>query len=171
LYKEYFLLLPTWEKNMSDDFRIDVPFEKRPPRLKDIINSYVMGDVWVRDTPFGPVTDSLKIAEKFEMEQKNVLRSIKKCEKELGIQLKFELNKNIIENSYLGGARGKERKNLKYDITEFGLALILLYINTPKARLISAEILYRFFVLKTYLSDLSENQIGAIRGHYRKNMK
>ena len=52
---------------MTDDFRIDVPFETKPPRLKDLINKHVMGDVCVRDTPFGPVTDSLKIAEKFEM--------------------------------------------------------------------------------------------------------
>lgn len=29
---------------MTDDFRIDVPFEKRPPRLKDLINNHVMGD-------------------------------------------------------------------------------------------------------------------------------
>ncbi len=100
-----------------------------------------MGDVWVRDTPFGPVTNKLRIAEKFEIE--------------LGIQLKFELNKNIVENKYSGGAKGKERQNLKYDITEFGLALLLFYINTPKARLISAEILYRFFILKTYLLDMS----------------
>jgi Rha family phage regulatory protein len=161
----------TQERSMTDKFKIDVPFEKKPPRLKDLINHHVMGDVWVRDTPFGPVTDSLRIAEKFDMEHKNVLRAIKKCEMELGIQLKFELNKNIIENSYLGGAKGKERQSLKYDITEFGLALLLLYINTPKARLISAEILYRFFILKTYLSDMSDNQIGAIRGHYRKKME
>jgi hypothetical protein len=72
---------------------------------------------------------------------------------------------------YLEGAKGKERQNLKYDITEFDLALFLLYINTPKARLISAEILYRFFILKTYLSEMSENQIGAIRGNYRKMIK
>ena len=52
-----------------------------------------------------------------------------------------------------------------------GLALLLLYVNTPKARLISAEILYRFFFLKTYLSDMSENQIGAIKGQYRKKME
>jgi phage regulator Rha-like protein len=145
---------------MTDDFRIDIPFDKRPPRLKDLINNHVMGDVWVRDSPFGPVTDSLRIAEKFEMEHKHVLRAIKKCLDELSIQPKFGLNKNIIENSYLGGAKGKERQSLKYDITEFGLALLLLYINTPKARLISAEILYRFFILKTYLSDMSEDQIG-----------
>lgn len=156
---------------MSDDFRIDVPFEKKPPRLKDLVNNHVMGDVWVRDTPFGPVTDSLKIAEKFEMDHKNVLRAIKKCEEELGTRLKFELCKNLIENNYLGGPKGRETKRLKYDITEFGLALLLLYINTPKARLISAEILYRFFILKTYLSDMSKNQIGAIRGHYRKKME
>ncbi|MBY0517671.1 MAG: Rha family transcriptional regulator [Bacteriovoracaceae bacterium] len=156
---------------MSDDFRIDVPFEAKPPRLKDLINNHVMGDVWVRDTPFGPVTDSLKIAEKFEIEHKNVIRAIKKCKLELGTQLRFELCKNIIENSYLGGPKGRETKRIKYDITEFGLTLLLLYINTPKARLISAEILYRFFVLKSYLSEMSENQIGAIRGHYRKKVK
>ena len=156
---------------MTDDFKIDVPFETKPPRLKDLINNHVMGDVWVRDTPFGPVTDSLRIAEKFQMEHKHVLRAIKKCIDELSIQPKFGLDKNIIENSYLGGAQGKKRQNLKYDITEFGLALLLLYINTPKARLISAEILYRFFILKTYLSEMSENQIGAIRGHYQKKIK
>jgi hypothetical protein len=26
------------------------PFERRPPRLKDLINKHVMGDVWLRDT-------------------------------------------------------------------------------------------------------------------------
>jgi hypothetical protein len=49
------------------------------------------------------------------------------------------------------------------DITEFGLFLLLLYLNTRKARQISAEILYRFFVLKTYVKGLSETQIGAIK--------
>jgi len=105
------------------------------------------------------------------MDHKHVLRAIKKCSDELSIEPKFGLNENLIENSYLGGAKGRERKNLKYDMTEFGLALLLLYINTPKARLISAEILYRFFILKTYLDGMSEQQIGAVRGHYRKKMK
>lgn len=155
---------------MENNFRIDVPFEKKPPRLKDLVNSIVMGDVWVRDTPFGPVTDSLKIAEKFEMDHKNILRAIKKCLKELSTQPKFELRKNIIENEYLAGPKGRQAPYLKYDITEFGLALLLLYINTPKARMISAEILYRFFILKTYLDGMSHQQIGAIRGHYRKRM-
>ena len=156
---------------MTDDFRIDVPFETRPPRIKDLVNKHVMGDVWVRDTPFGPVTDSLKIAEKFQMEHKHVLRAIKKCLDELSTQPKFGLRKNIIENKYLSGPKGREANYIKYDITEFGLALLLLYINSPKARLISAEILYRFFILKTYLSDMSKNQIGAIRGHYQKKME
>ena len=156
---------------MTNNFKIDLPFETRPPRLKDLVNKHVMGDVWVRDTPFGPVTDSLKIAEKFDMEHKHVLRAIKKCETELGTQPKFGLCKNIIENNYLGGPKGRETKRVKYDITEFGLALLLLYISSPKARLISAEILYRFFILKSYLTNLSENQIGALRGHYQKKME
>ncbi len=88
---------------MTDDFRIEVPFETKPPRLKDLINNHVMGDVWVRDTPFGPVTDSLRIAEKFEMEHKHVLRSIKKCLAELSTQPKFGPRKNLIENRYLPG--------------------------------------------------------------------
>jgi len=156
---------------MEDKFKIEQPFEGRPPRLKDLVNSHVMGDVWVRDTPFGPVTDSLKIAEKFEMDHKHVLRAIQKCLGELSTQSKFGLCKNIIENRYLGGPKGRETERPKYDITEFGLALLLLYINTPKARLISAEILYRFFILKTYLDGMSEQQIGAVRGHYRKRLK
>ncbi|HXH76541.1 MAG TPA: Rha family transcriptional regulator [Bacteriovoracaceae bacterium] len=156
---------------MTNDFRIDVPFETKPPRLKDLVNNHIMGDVWVRDTPFGPVTDSLRIAEKFDMSHKHVLRAIKKCESELGTQPKFGLCRNIIENRYLGGPKGRETKHTKYDITEFGLVLLLLYINTPKARLISAEILYRFFILKTYLTDMSKNQIVAIRGHYKMKMR
>jgi hypothetical protein len=156
---------------MTDNFRIEIPFETRPPRLKDLVNDHVMGDVWVRDTPFGPVTDSLKIAEKFEMEHKHVLRAIKKCLAELSTQPKFGLRENLIENRYLPGPKGREAQYLKYYITEFGLALLLLYINTPKARLISAEILYHLLVLKTYLSNMSENQIGALRGHYRKKAK
>ncbi len=116
------------------NFRIDKPFESKPPRLKDLVNQHVMEDVWIRDTPIGPVTDSLKIAEHFDMKHHNIIRAIDKCNEELGIELKFELNKNFIENSYLGGAKGKERKLRKVDITEFGLTLLLLYINTPKAR-------------------------------------
>jgi len=53
-----------------------------------------------------------------------------------------KVNEKIVENSYLGGAKIKERHNLKYDITEFGLALLLFYINTPKA-----PILKFFFLL------------------------
>lgn len=155
---------------MDSNFKIDVPFKTKPPRLKELVNNLIMGDVWVRDTPFGPVTDSLKIAEKFEMDHKHVLRAVRKCLEELSIEPKFGLNQNIIENEYLAGAQGRKRKNIKYDITEFGLALLLLYINTPKARLISAEILYRFFVLRTYLEGLNEQQIGAIKGHYQKHI-
>lgn len=154
-----------------DNFRINKPFETKPPRLKDLVNDHVMGDVWIRDTPFGPVTDSLKIAEHFDIEHKNILRSIDKCIGELSIQLKFELNKNFIENEYLGGAKGRERKTRKVDISEFGLMLLLLYVNTPKARMISAEILYRFFILKSYVEGLTEKQIGALKGYYRKQMK
>ncbi len=153
-----------------DNFRIEKPFETRPPRLKDLVNEYVMGDVWIRDTPFGPVTDSLKVAEHFDMKHHNILRAIDKCNKELGTELRFEFNKNFIENSYLGGAKGKKRKTRKVDITEFGLMLLLLYINSPKARMISAEILYRFFILKTYIAGLNESQIGALKGYYRKRM-
>ncbi len=134
-----------------NDFRVGKPFDKKPPRLKYLVNEVVMGDVWVRDTPFGPVTDSLKIAEHFDMPHFHVLRAVDKCKKELSIQSKFGLNENIIENSCLGGAKGRERKTRKVDITEFGLMLLLLYINTPKARMISAEILYRFFILKSYV--------------------
>ena len=153
-----------------NNFRINKPFETRPPRLKDLVNEHVMGDVWIRDTPFGPVTDSLKIAEHFDMNHQHILRAIEKCKKELSIQSKFGLNENLIENSYLGGAKNRKRKIRKVDITEFGLMLLLLYINTPKARMISAEILYRFFILKSYVSGLSEDQISSLKGYYRKRM-
>ncbi|MBT4790334.1 MAG: Rha family transcriptional regulator [Halobacteriovoraceae bacterium] len=153
------------------NFRINKPFEKNPPRLKDLVNEHIMGDVWVRDMPFGAVTDSLKIAEHFDMKHHNILRAIDKCKEELFDELKFELNQNLIESKYLGGAQGYKRKARKVDITEFGLTLLLLYINTPKARRISAEILYRFIVLKTYLDGLNESQIGALKGYYRKRIK
>ena len=153
------------------NFRIEKPFETRPPRLKDLINKHVMEDVWIRDTPVGPVTDSLQIAEHFGMSHFHTLRAIDKCFSELSIESKFGLNKNFLENNYLGGAKGNERKIRKVDITEFGLMLLLLYINTPKARMISAEILYRFFILKSDIAGLSENQIGALKGYYRTRMK
>jgi len=152
-------------------FRIEKPFETRPPRLKDLVNEHVMGDVWVRDSPFGAVTDSLKIAEHFEINHKHILRSIDKCILELGTEPKFGLCTNFIENKYLSGPEGRKRNYRKVDISEFGLTLLLLYINTPKARRISAEILYHFFILKTYLEGLTENQIGALKGYYRKRMK
>ncbi len=155
---------------MNNNFRIHIPFDERPPRLKDLVNHHVMGDVWVRDTPFGPVTDSLKIAEKFDIEHGRVLRAIKKYKAELGTETKFGFCSNIIENRYLAGPEGRESNRLKFDITEFGLALLLLYISSPKARRISAEILYRFFILKTYLGGLNEGQIGALKGYYKKRI-
>ena len=36
---------------MEDDFRINKPFDKNPPRLKDLVNKHIMDDVWIRDTP------------------------------------------------------------------------------------------------------------------------
>ena len=59
-----------------NNFRIEKLFDTKPPRLKDLVNEHVMGDVWIRDTPFGPVTDSVKIAEHFDMEHKNLLRAL-----------------------------------------------------------------------------------------------
>ncbi len=152
------------------NFRIEKPFETRPPRLRDLVNEHAMRDVWIRDTPFGAVTDSLKIAEHFDMKHKHILRAIDNCTNELSIEPKFGLNQNFTENSYLGGQKGRKRKTRKVDITEFGLMLLLLYINTPKARMISAEILYRFFILKSYIAGLSNNQIGALKGFYRKRI-
>ena len=105
------------------------------------------------------------------MKHHNILRAIDKCKKELDTELKFELCKNLIENKHLSGPEGRQRKYRKIDITGFGLTLLLLYINTPKARRISAEILYRFFILKTYIEGLSKDQIGALKGYYRKRMK
>jgi phage regulator Rha-like protein len=154
-----------------NNFIIDKPFDKKPPRLKDLVNDHIMGDVWIRDTPFGPVTDSLKLAKHFNIKHHNILRSIDKCHKELATELKFEFCRNFIENKYLSGPTSREKTYRKVDISEFGLTLLLLYINTPKARKISAEILYRFFILKTYLDGLTENQIGALKGYYRKKMK
>lgn len=153
-----------------NNFKIDKPFETKPPRLKDLVNKYVMGDVWIRDTPFGPVTDSLTIAKHFDMSHPHLLRAIDKCKEELGTESKYGLCNNLIENKYLSGPQGRQREYRKVDITEFGLTLLLLYINTPKARKISAEILYRFFILKSYIEGLTENQIGALKGYYRKRM-
>lgn len=153
-----------------NDFRFEKPFETRPPRLKDLVNEHVMGDVWIRDTPFGPVTDSLKIAEHFDISHAHMLRAIDKCRVELGTESKYGLCNSLIENKYLSGPKERKRNYRKVDITEFGLMLLLLYINTSKARMISAEILYRFFILKNYVSGLNENQIGALKGYYRKRM-
>lgn len=156
---------------MNSDFKIDVPFDTKPPRLKELVNQSLMGEVWIRDTPFGPVTDSITVASKFELTHRNVLRAIEKVHIELGITSKYQIEENFIESHYMAGPKGRVQKTRKVDITEFGLVLLLLYLNSPKARQISAEILYRFFVLKTYVTGLSESQIGAIRGYYRKHMK
>lgn len=163
--------LSNLKEEIMNNFRIDKPFEAKPPRLKDLVNQHIMGDVWIRDTPFGPVTDSLKIAECFNIKHHNILRAIDKCINELRTELKFELCKNLIENRHLSGPKGRQREYRKVDISEFGLTVLLLYINTPKARLISAEILYRFFILKSYVSGLNKNQIGALKGYYRQKMK
>lgn len=105
---------------MTDQF---TTFKTQPPRLKDLVNQYIMGDVWVRDSPFGPVTDSIILARKFKIEHNKILRAISKCRKELSSEIKYNLQSNLIENTHLVGAKGKERSERKVDITEFGLAL------------------------------------------------
>jgi hypothetical protein len=52
---------------MSSDFKIDIPFDAKPPRLKELVNKALMGDVWIRDTPFGPVTDSIIVAKNLDL--------------------------------------------------------------------------------------------------------
>jgi phage regulator Rha-like protein len=96
-----------------NDFRIEQPFETKPPRLKYLVNEHVMGDVWVRDSPFGSVTSSLKIAEHFDMSHPHLLRAIDKCKEELGTESKYGLCKNLIENTYLLGPKGRERSYRK----------------------------------------------------------
>lgn len=70
--------------SMSSNFKIDLPFDTKPPRLKELVNQTLMGEVWIRDTPFGPVTDSVTVAIKFELTHRNVLRAIAKVHIELG---------------------------------------------------------------------------------------
>ncbi len=101
-----------------NNFRLEEPFETKLSRLKDLVNQYIMRDVWIRDRPLGPVTDSLKIAEHFKITHKHILRAIDKCKNELSIEPKFGLNENFVENKYLGGEKGKERKLRKVDITD-----------------------------------------------------
>jgi len=156
---------------MTSNFKIEIPFDAKPPKLKELVNQALMGEVWIRDTPFGPITDSITVAKKFDLLHHNVLRAIAKVHDELGETGKFQIDQNFIESHYMAGPIGREKKTRKVDITEFGLVLLLLYLNSPKARQISAEILYRFFVLKTYVKGLSEAQIGAIKGYYRQQMK
>lgn len=155
---------------MTTKFSLDIPFETRPPRLKDLVNQYLMGDVWVRDSPFGPVTDTLVLSDKFNIRHDNILRSVQKCREELLLNTKYQIQNHLIDSFYTGGAIGRQRLERKVEISEFGLALLLLYINSPKARQISAEILFRFFILKTYVEGLNDRQIGAIKGYYRKQM-
>ena len=111
------------------------------------------------------------MVKKFGLTHGKILRSIDKCKAELVAESKYNLRSNLIENHYIAGSKGRLRNVRKVDITEFGLVLLLLYINSPKARQISAEILYRFFVLNTYVKGLTDMQIGAIKGHYRKQFK
>jgi len=86
-------------------FRIEKPFETRPPRLKDLVNAHVMGDVRVRDSPFGAVTDSLKIAEHFEINHKHILRSIDKCILELGTEPNLDFVQTSLKTSTYQGQK------------------------------------------------------------------
>jgi phage regulator Rha-like protein len=156
---------------MTTTFNLNVPFETRPPRLQDLVNHYLMGDVWVRDSPFGPVTDSLVLSGKFNIRHDNILRAVQKCREELLVNTKYQIQNHLIDSFYYCGAKGRQRLERKVEISEFGLALLLLYINSPKARQISAEILYRFFILKTYVEGLDDRQIGAIKSYYRKQIR
>ena len=92
-------------------FSVDIPFDTKPPRLKDLVNRYIMGDVWIRDTPFGPVTDSITLAQKFQLKHSNILRSINKCRVELESNAHYKLEDNLIESTYLAGPEGKERES------------------------------------------------------------
>lgn len=111
------------------------------------------------------------MAKKFDLEHSKILRAINRRREELTHEPKYDIINNLIENKHLVGQKGKERKARKVEVTEFGLALLLLYINSPKARKISAEILYRFLVLQTYVKGLTPNQISAIKGYYKKRQE
>ncbi len=156
---------------MSTNFKILEPFSTRPPSLKDLVNQHVMGSVWVRLKPFGAVTDTKVISEKFCVRHDNILRALDKCKAELAENKTFNISEHFFEETYLAGPKTKKRPARKVDMTEFGLAVLLLYINSPKARQISAEILFRFFVLKTYLRGLKQTQIDALKGYYRQHLR
>ena len=34
---------------MTPEFNLEVPFETKPPRLKDLVNRHKMGQVWIRE--------------------------------------------------------------------------------------------------------------------------
>ncbi|MCP4912780.1 MAG: hypothetical protein GY909_06650 [Oligoflexia bacterium] len=49
------------------------------------------------------------------MTHAHLLRAIDKCKNELSTEPKFGLCKNLIENSYLSGPKGRERKQINSD--------------------------------------------------------
>ena len=68
---------------------------------------------------------------------------------------------------YAAGKKHPYRKNCQEIITAAAAGEMEVNTNTE----VFQEILYRFFVLKTYVGGLNERQIGAIKGYYRKQME
>ena len=98
---------------MTGNFRVEIPFKTKPPRLKDLINQHVMGEVWIRDSPFGLVTDTTMLAEKFGIKHSNILCAVSRCRKEIGSESKNRLGENLMDSSYMAGAKGKQREKEK----------------------------------------------------------
>ena len=90
------------------------------------------------------MTDTLVLSDKFNIRHDNILRAVQKCREEFLLNTKYQIQNHLIDSLYYAGA---------------------------KARQISAEILYRFFILKTYVEGLNDRQIGAIKGYYRKQIR
>ncbi len=122
-----------------------------------------MENFWQSRLPLDKVADSLMMAKKFSIKHDKILRAIDKCRQELSICAKFKLHEHLKESNYWGGARGKERPVRKVDITEFGLAILLLYIKSPKARRISSQIMYRIFKAQSCTDGIDREQLDYLK--------
>ena len=103
---------------MSSDFKIDIPFDTKPLRLKELVNKALMGEVWIRYTPFEPVTDSMIVANKFGLTHHNALRAISKVHTEFGETKKFRIAENFNVSHYMTLLINRFRRTSRYVVLE-----------------------------------------------------
>lgn len=149
----------------------EIQFDARPKKITEILANHFDKKIWKEDASVGIRIESLVLAQSLNVHHDRVLRGIDNCRQDIMFKSEYRFDENFSLGFYYDEIDCRLSLDPKFFISEFGMALLVVHINSSKARQIASEIFYRLFILRNTIDGFSDEQTNSVRRFFRKQMR